>query len=322
MRKILDRRNHNEDIGLDRSARTGRQRTINPDGSFNIERKTGSLFGEFTFYHWLLTTPWRRYWFTAFGFYGVMNMFFALAYFLSGPDQLVGLAGKDAFNRFLYCFFFSVQSFTTVGYGGIYPVGKIANFIATIEAFLGLMTFALATGTLYGRFSKPVTRIKYSKHILIVPYNDITGLQFMVANELRAALMEVEAKVNISWSEEDENGQKTRRFQQVKLQIDKIAMFPTSWIVNHPIDEESALYGRTKEEIEKMDFEVFALLKGFDDVFSQTVYSRHSFMPGQFVFGARFKKPFGLNEQGRLVMDLTKVGEYEEVKLNVPEMAG
>lgn len=258
----------------------------------------------------------------AFGFYGVMNICFALAYYLSGPDQLAGLAGKDAFNRFLYCFFFSVQSFTTVGYGGIYPLGKIANFIATLEAFLGLMTFALATGTLFGRFSKPVTRIKYSKNIIIAPYNDITGLQFMVANELRAALMEMEAKVNISWSEADENGQKIRRFQQVKLQIDKIAMFPTSWIINHPIDEESVLYGRTKEEIEKMDVEVFALLKGFDDVFSQTVYSRHSYMPRQFVYGARFKKPFGLNEQGRLVMDLTKVGDYEVVKLNVPEMAG
>jgi inward rectifier potassium channel len=321
MRRILDRRNHNEDLGLDRTAQSGRQRTINPDGSFNIERKTGSIFGEFTFYHWMITTSWRRFWLVTFGFYGITNIVFALAYYLLTPGQLNGVPGTDATTQILYSFFFSVQSFTTVGYGGIYPMGKLANFIATIEAFLGLMTFALATGTLYGRFSKPVSRLKYSKNIIISPYKDITSMQFMVANSLRNVLMEMEARVNLSWSEEDENGQKIRRFQQVKLEIDKIAMFPTSWNITHPIDEESALYGRSKEEIEKMDLEVFALLKGFDDVFSQTVYSRHSYMPNQFVFGARFKRPFGLNEHGKLVLDLTAVGDYDLVPLPVPEMA-
>ena len=316
IRNAIDRMRAGEDIGLDRNAQKGRQRTITDDGSYNMERITGRLLGNFNPYHWVITTSWTHYWLIVFGFYGVMNVLFATAYYIIGVEQLNGMQGSDEFTHWLYCFFFSAQSFTTVGYGGIHPVGKLANFVATFEAFTGLMTFALATGTLYGRFSKPVSRIKYSRNILIAPYKDITGMQFMVANELSTNLMEMEARVNISWTDENENGVPTRGFQQGKLELDKIAMFPTSWIINHPIDEESALYGKTPEEIKKMDFEIFVLLKGFDDAFSQTIYSRHSFVADQFVYGAKFRRPFLINEKGKLIMDLTKIGEYDEVPLH------
>jgi inward rectifier potassium channel len=196
----------------------------------------------------------------------------------------------------------------------------MANLVATLEAFTGLMTFALATGTLYGRFSKPVSRIKYSKNAIFAPYKDITGLQFMVANETSSSLMEMEARVSISWMEDDGTGNMIRRFAQVPLEIDKIALFPTSWILNHPIDEESVLYGRSVEEIKRMDLEIYVLLKGFDDVFSQTIYNRHSYLVEDFIYGAKFRKPWLINDQGRIVMDLTKVGDYDLVKLPVMEM--
>jgi inward rectifier potassium channel len=234
---------------------------------------------------------------------------------LLGADNLNGIVGQTEFDKFMGCFFFSCQTFTTVGYGGLHPVSKIASITAALEAFLGLMVFAVATGSLYGRFSKPISKIKYSNNILIAPYKNITGMQFMVANGVETTLMEMEAKVNISWMDEDDNGVPIRRFQQGKLEFDKIAMFPTSWVVNHPIDEESALYGKSLEEIKKLDFEVFVLMKGFDDVFSQTIYSRHSFMSDQFIYGAKFRKPFEINSEGRLVMDLTKVGEYDLVTM-------
>ncbi len=311
IKKIIDRMSKSEDLGLDRSVEKGRQRTINDDGSYNMQRLTGNLFGNFNPYHWVITTSWLNYWLVVFTFYGVMNVLFATIYFSIGVEQLSGIHSENAITAWLYCFFFSAQSFTTVGYGGIHPIGVFANFMATIEAFIGLMTFALATGTLYGRFSKPVSCIKYSKEILIAPYKNGTGLQFMVANQLETTLMEMEAKVNMSWSDVDEQGKPLRRFQQVKLEYDKIAMFPTSWIVNHPIDEESALFGKTMEEIKSLDFEIFVLLKGFDDVFSQTIYSRHSFMSDRFVWGAKFRRPFHVDANGKLIMDLRKVGEYD-----------
>lgn len=321
LRRVINRMKAGEDLGIDRTAHKGRQRTINPDGSYNMERKTGRLLGNFYLYHWFLTTSWTHYWLVVFGFYGVMNIVFACIYYLIGIDQLSGAQASTPALQLLHCFFFSAQSFTTVGYGGIYPVGKAANMVAALEAFTGLMTFALATGTLYGRFSRPVSKIRYSKNILIAPYKDITGLQFMVANEMSSTLMEMEARVNLGWFEDEGNGSTIRRFAQINLEIDKIALFPTSWILNHPIDDESPLYGRPLEEIKKLDLEIYVLLKGFDDVFSQTIYSKHSYTTAQFIYGAKFRRPWVINEHGKVIMDLTKVGDYDLVELAVPEMA-
>jgi inward rectifier potassium channel len=322
LRKAINRMRPGEDIGLDYSGAKGRQRTINEDGSYNMVRKTGRLFGNFYLYHWLITTSWKNFWLFALAYYSIMNVIFAAIYFWVGPQTLGGMQGDDAFTQFLYCFFFSAQSFTTVGYGGLHPLGKLTNVVATLEAFVGVMTFAIATGTLYARFAKPVSRIKYSKNIIIAPYNDITGMQFMVANEMRSGLMEMEARVNISWQEDEGNGKMIRRFQQVKLQLDRIAMFPTSWTINHPIDEESGLYGLSIEKIREMDFEIFVLLKGFDDVFSQTIYSRHSYAASQFVYGAKFRRPFGIDSSGKSFMDLTKVGDFDLVELPAPQYTG
>jgi inward rectifier potassium channel len=315
IRNVIDRMRAGEDIGLDRSTQAGRQRTINPDGSYNMERKTGSVFGGFFLYRWLITTSWKHYWMAIVSFYLVDNIVFGSVYYWMGSDNLNGIVGTTELDKFMGCFFFSCQTFTTVGYGGLHPVGTIASATAAIEAFLGLMMFAVATGSLYGRFSKPVSRLKYSEHILIAPFANGTAMQFMVANGVETTLMEMEARINLSWFEEEENGKKLRRFQQIKLEFDKIAMFPTSWVVNHPIDEESVLYGKSLEEIRAMDVEVFILLKGFDDVFSQTIYSRHSFMAEQFIWGAKFRKPFSINEEGKVLMDLAKVGEYDMVPM-------
>lgn len=307
--------NTHEDLGLDRSVQKGRQRTINPDGSFNLLRLGGDLMGIRNIYFWVISTSWTHYWLSILAYYIVMNVLFATGYFMIGVDQLNGIPDTTAAKQWLYCFFFSSQSFTTVGYGGIHPVGVGASILAVVEAFTGLMTFALATGTLYGRFSKPLSRLKYSQHMIIAPFLQITGLQFMVANQLNSNLMDVEARVNMSWLDKDAYGHAVRKFQQAELEIDKISMFPTSWVINHPIDSNSILYGKSESEIRLMDLEVFVLLKGFDDAFSQTIYSRHSFMSDQLIVGAKFRRPFYYNEQGKMVMDLGKVGEIDRVEL-------
>lgn len=309
--RALTRMKPGEDIGLDYGGQKGRQRTINQDGSYNMERKTGRVLGNFYLYHWLIVTSWKHYWMAIVGFYLLDNVVFGSLYYYLGAENIQGIQGTTEFDKFMSCFFFSCQTFTTVGYGGLHPVGKMASSFAAIEAFLGLMAFALCTGTLYGRFSRAKARIIYSPNVLIAPFKGGTAMQLMVANEVSSNLMEGEARVSISWTEEDGNGHSVRRFQQLKLEIDKIAMFPTSWVINHPIDEESILYGKTPEEVRAMEVEVFVLLKAFDDVFSQTIYSRQSYTATQFVFGGKFRKPFDVNEEGKLIMDLTKVGEYD-----------
>lgn len=306
--------NNGEDIGLDRGGQRGRQRSINADGSFNMERKTGNILGSFHLYQWLITTSWKHYWLSVGSFYFFANIFFGALYYVSGSENLYGIPNGNEFQKLLYCFFFSTQSFTTVGYGGIHPIGIFTSSLAAVEAFLGITTFALVTGTLYGRFSKASAKLKYSTNAIIAPFKEGKALMFMVANQRSTQLMEMEARVNYGWIEKDEQGD-VRRFQQLKLEIDKIAMFPSSWTVVHPIDEDSPLWNINLEEIHRIEAEIFVLIKGFDETFSQTIYSRNSYMHHELLWGAKFRRPFFVNNKGKLVMNLEKVGEFDRVQL-------
>ncbi len=303
-----------EDIGLDRSGQQGRQRTVNLDGTYNMDRITGKFLGNFHLYNWLITTSWKNYWFTIFCTYFFANVIFACIYYIIGPEKLHGIEAGTEIDKFLHCFFFSSQSFTTVGYGGIYPTGYIASSIAAFEAFAGITTFAIVTGALYGRFSRPRASLTFSQNALIAPYKEGHALMMICANESYNSLVEVEATVNFSWNEEI-NGIHSRQFKRLALEIDKIAMFPTSWTLVHAVGADSPLQGWTNEDVVKKEVEIFILLKAFDEVFSQTVYYKHSFVGKQFVWGGKFKKPFYVNAEGRTVLDLRVLGEYENINV-------
>ena len=319
MSKLRDRINQNRnklDIGLDHSAEKGRQRTVNLDGSYNIKRITGETI-DFDLYHWLITTSWKHYWIVVFLFYGMVNVVFAFVYYALGIDSIGGIIHGDSLHNFLQCFFFSNETFTTVGYGGLHPTGIATSFVASLEAFLGLMSFALATGTLYGRFSKPKPRIKFSPNAIIAPFGDGTAFQFMIANLRNTNIMELEAIVNFSWVDKSE-GDSYRRFKMLNLELSKIAMFPTNWKINHIIDEESPLYGMTLADILEKEIEAFITLKGFDETYSQTVYIRMSYTANDVIYGAKFQRPFYVGEDGQLIMDLRRVGSYDLVPMPTP----
>jgi inward rectifier potassium channel len=313
IRDAINRNRNKEDIGLDHGAQSGRQRTINRDGSYNMRRITGDAFN-FELYHWLINARWSYFWLAVFLFYGSVNVVFASIYYLIGTQYIYGISATDTINDFMQCFFFSNQTFTTVGYGGMHPIGLLSSWVASLEAFIGLMSFALATGTLYGRFSKATSKVVFSRNAIIAPAGQHLALQFMAANKRNSNLMETEAIVNFSWVNKI-NGESYRQFKQLNLELSKIAMFPTSWTINHIIDEESPLYGMSYEDMKEKEIEVFVTLRGFDETFSQIVYSRMSFTAADVVYGAKFQRPFYIDETGKLVMDIRKVGSYDLVEL-------
>ncbi len=297
------------DLGFDSRTERNRKRSINADGSFNIKRKN-NFWSEFHIYQWVITCKWSTYWYTVLSIYVGANFFFASLYYLIGAENIVGVEG-EGIVAYWQCFFFSLQSFTTVGYGGLHPKGMLCNVLAGYEAFLGLMTFALATGSLYGRFSRPEARIKYSPNALISPYKDGKALMFMLCNNKKGTLVEASAKVNFSWVEKDENGNDTRRFDVLDLEIDKISMLALSWTLVHPITEDSVLYGFTPEDYIEKDVEIYILMSAYDDTFGQTVHSRSSYIGSEIICNAKFRRPFYTDSNGNTVMDVLSLGAYD-----------
>lgn len=102
-------------------ARGARQRLLNRNGSFNVTREGLNPFSSLSLYHWLLTISWSKFLGFVTGAYVVVNALFAVAFLLCGPDALQSSSGSFAGHSFYRAFFFSVDTFATIGYGKIIP---------------------------------------------------------------------------------------------------------------------------------------------------------------------------------------------------------
>ena len=88
-----------------------------------------------------------------------------------------------------------------------------------------------------------------------------------------------------------------------------------TWTINHPIDENSPLYGMSEKDMKEADVEFLVYLNGFDDTFSQTVSTRHSYTHDELIYGAKWVSVFSLNKRGQTSQNLNKISEYEQVSL-------
>ena len=188
--------------------------------------------------------------------------------------------------------------FTTVGYGGITPVGFGANTISSIESMMGWLAFALATGLVYGRFSRPKARLLFSRHAIIAPYKDIIAFEFRMANLRANQLIEVEVQVIMTRIEHTAGGEKIRKFYELELERNRVNFLSLSWTVVHPITPNSPIHGWNNKKVKQGETEFLVLIKGYDDTFNQTVYSRSSYWHNEIVWGARFNNMYDNEEVG------------------------
>ena len=300
-----------KDPGIGKSFEKATNRAINKDGSFNVNRINFGYHFKNT-YQWLIRIEWPLFLVIMTLFIIGANLVFASVYFFVEPGELNGLIGGDEYSRFFQCLYFSFQSFTTVGYGAISPVGHVTGTISSFESVFGLISFAFITGLLYGRFSRPNALFQYSQNALIAPYQDGWSLQFRFVNGRSSQIIELEASVLISYSKETAKGFE-RMFYNLKLETNKILFLPLNWNLVHKIDKDSPLIDLTKEELEKGNAEIMILIKGFDDTFSQIVHSRYSYTWDEIIWGGRFIKPYYTTENGETYLDAHKVDQFEKI---------
>lgn len=309
-------KNEIEDTGLSSKFQTRTQRIIRRDGSFNV-RKTGiPRLESFNLYHYLINISWSRFFLLALLFYVIINLIFTLFYYAAGPEHLGIETDLGELHAFMNSFFFSAQTLTTVGFGRVNPQNSWTNIIATLEAGVGLMVFAVATGLLYGRFSRPVTNMKFSNNAIITKWADnLTAFQFRIANAFNTEMMDAEIQIIASWLEPADDGTELRKFFNLKLEYARIVFFPTVWTVNHIINEESPMYGKTIDELNRQEAEFLILFKAYDDTFAQTVNARYSYRHDEIVYGAKFKRIIIIDETGKSQVALDRMSDFEKAEM-------
>ena len=311
--KKISKKNITPEYGFGTMAAGIGQRLMNADGSANVKRLGEPAFQAINTYHWLLTMSWRKFNFIVLCFYILFNILFACIYYVLPHGSLGGMIYDTPIEKFMEYFFFSAQTLSTVGYGRLNPVGIEMSTVAAIESMLGLLGFALATGLLYGRFSRPTAKLKFSDNLLIAPFKGDTAVMFRLANGRRNSLIEVEAQIIFSYNEM-ENGKLSRKFQTLKLDVERISYLTMSWTVVHPINEESAMTNLTAEDLKAVDAEFFIGIKGIDDTYAQQVHARASYKWNDVIWKARFVSVIGLNEQGINTVDVSNLNHYELIQ--------
>jgi inward rectifier potassium channel len=315
-RKAKSDRDDINDLGFgSRLSAQEARRLLNKDGTFNVEREGMSTFRSNSFYHWLITMSWPKFHLVMAASYFLINLFFALGYFIGGDGMLNG-SETTTMSQFWNCFFFSVETFATIGFGSLNPRSFSANGLMMFEAFSGLFCVAMATGLLFARFSRPNAKILYSNNAVIAPFKEGRAFMFRMINMRTSQLIHVEAQIIFSKMEEEDN-KRIRRYYTLPLERSKVTFFPLHWTVVHVIDEESPLYSMTKHDMEKHEAEFLILINAIDETYAQTVYSRSSYRHNELVWGAKFKSMFDEREGKKIFgVKIDTLHEYEHAPLD------
>ncbi len=304
-----------DDLGLGR--RVDQQpvrRLLNRDGTFNVERAGLPIWQSLHLFHSLIRMSWLQFNLTVVASYLAVNALFGLAFYLAGPGAIVGLnLGQSAGMRLLELFFFSVQTFSTVGYGGYAPATVAAHVIVTIESIVGMFFVALATGIVFARFSQPNARLLFSRQAVIAPFQGGRALMFRIANRRKSQLLEVEAAVSLAYRAEGPGGRRT--YHPLKLERASILFMPLHWVVVHPINEDSPLWELDQRQLVERDAEFIVQIKAVDETFSQGVQTRASYAAEDLQWGVKFADIYEEPVSGFLRVDLSRLSETTPAEL-------
>ncbi|MDB2385600.1 ion channel [Polaribacter sp.] len=300
-----------KDPGFGYNSTKGARNIINPDGSSNVKHENRSSLAS-DLYSFCINIPWYQFFLLVVALYTILNILFGLLYVSIGIEQIT--KPKETFIKdFLNGFFFSAQTLTTVGYGGIAPKGIAANFIAAFEAMIGLLSFSFITGLLYGRFSKPKAFIKFSEKLILRDFKNKRAIMFRLMNSRKTIMIAPEVSVTMSTSTRDKTGKFNRNFFKLKLERSKIMYLPTTWTIVHEIDEESPLYEFTNNEIEQLDGFLSVLVNYHEQSFAQGVYQIYSYDFEHLQADVKFTSPTYFDEEGFTILDHDKLGEVEKM---------
>jgi inward rectifier potassium channel len=288
-----------------------RERLINADGSFNVRRTGLPFFTSINPYHTLLTMTWTRFLLLVLALYFFGNIVFATIYMACGPEAIVDTSAQPMANVFIRCFFFSVQTFATIGYGTIHPDGVVPNLVVTIESYYSLIANALITGVVFARFARPTARVIFSEVAVIAPYREGEGLMFRLVNGRNNQLINVRLQVLFARFV-NEDGRTVRRFDQLDLERQQVTFFPLSWTVVHPITPTSPLNGLMQEDFTRSDAEILILLTATDETFAQQVHTRSSYKPHEIRCGHKFVSIYNDVADGEPIsIDIRKLSRIE-----------
>ncbi len=259
-------------------------------------------------YHRALRTSWRVFLLVTTGIYIAANLAFGFLYYLQP-----GAIANARPGWFRDAFFFSVETFGTIGYGVLSPATDYANIVMTIEVLCGIVMVALTTGLMFARVSRPTARVLFSKVAVVAVYNGVPTLMVRMGNQRASRIVQAEVGMTLVSDEQTKEGMSIRRFYDLRLSRERTPIFAMSYLAMHALDESSPLYGATRQRLEDIEAEILVTVTGLEETMAQTVHARASYLPDEILFGHRYADIFGVTEDGQRAIDYRRFHLTEKI---------
>ena len=291
-------------------ASTSSKPLVKKDGTLALRRVGVSFDVKSDLYHFILSRPWWQVTTMLFLAYFLVGLFFAVLYRLGG-DCIVGVEHRSLVDYY----FFSVQTLATIGYGHMIPVGMYANAVVSVEAFTGLLSFALMSSLMFAKFSVPNARVLFSKNMVVARRDGKQVLIFRMANARGNSIIEAHCNVTMGRVEPTEIDPKFRRLHKLALISSDSPLFAITFQVTHVIDESSPLWGVSQDEMHERGYVFMITMMGLDGLLSQTVHARYNYTAEDIAWNHRFLDTIVETPDGETVIDYNNFHGIEALPL-------
>jgi inward rectifier potassium channel len=255
-------------------------------------------------YHALLAMGWGPFLFGVLGYFLALNALFATLYALQ-PGSVVNLPP----GHWDDAFFFSVETFGSVGYGVMAPQTRYGHVIATIEVFIGLLSTAVLTGLIFVRFARPRANMEFSRHMTIAPHDGVPTLSLRLANRRTGTIYDAEARLTLVRRYQTVEGHWMWRSQDLPLIRSRVQALSLAWTLRHTIDDTSPLNGLSAEQLIETDSQFVISITGTDATLAAPVHAVHAYEPPDLLWGFRFADVMTVDGRGRTRIELARLHE-------------
>jgi inward rectifier potassium channel len=259
-------------------------------------------------YHFILDRTWPQYIAMLIGTFLVLNVLFAFIYYFD-PSGIVNARAGSLED----CFYFSVQTLATIGFGQMAPADRFTNIVVVVEAVTGTLSIALIAGVTFAKFARPTAKVLFAAKALVTPRDGVPHLMFRMANWRHNQVFDARLKVVLLVASQTREGEIGRLLLELPLVRDSTALFAITWTAMHRIDEQSPFYGPDAiERLRAAGAQLFLTLSGVDETIGQTINARWAYDLDDIVWNARFADVISFEPDG------TRVVDYREFHRFIP----
>eukprot|EP00792_Barthelona_sp_PAP020_P007133 TRINITY_DN3115_c2_g11_i1.p1 TRINITY_DN3115_c2_g11~~TRINITY_DN3115_c2_g11_i1.p1 ORF type:complete len:348 (+),score=78.79 TRINITY_DN3115_c2_g11_i1:716-1759(+) len=302
------------------------RRLLSSDGKFQGIIKGMGTNPLTDLYHSLLTSSWPKLLLYCVIFFLTAHTIFACFFYMSGPDAIAN-ADEDSplkNHPFWTCFFFSIHTFSTIGYGVLYPRSWFANVFVGFEVLSSYLTTAIITGLMFAKFSRPTAKVIFSEVAVIHDRDSMNEnlkvLKFRCANGRHNNIVEANIRVSLVANVFDETVKSMiRKSYSLVLDRDQTLLFGLTWTVSHLIDESSPIYGWDRNKFIDSDAEIVVSFTGVDGTMLETIYARYGYDSSKLLFDRSFVNILSVLPDGRNMLNYEKFHETQKFQ-NIPSV--